>query len=86
MKKDPFVDVIMTNYNKGQYIEEAISSVVNQEFKNWNLIIIDNFSQDNSKKILDKFRTSIHNVNIIKSGYISVFSRSKNHRAPERSK
>ena len=64
-KKDPFVDVIMTNYNKGQYIEEAISSVVNQEFKNWNLIIIDNFSQDNSKKILDKFGTSIHNVNII---------------------
>ena len=39
MNKDPFVDVIMPNYNKGEFLEESINSVIAQEYKNWNLFI-----------------------------------------------
>ena len=43
------IDIIMPNYNKGNYIGTAIKSVINQSYKNWNLYIIDDNSQDNSK-------------------------------------
>ena len=60
-----FVDVILPNYNKGQFLEEAISSVVQQTYKNWYLYIIDDSSTDNSKKIIDKF-SHLQNVTIVK--------------------
>ena len=53
MNRDPFVDVIMPNYNKGEFLEESINSVLAQEYKNWNLFVIDNSSNDNSKEILN---------------------------------
>ena len=53
MKRDKkFVDIIMPNYNKEEFIEEAIKSVLNQSYKYWKLYIIDDFSNDVSKKIL----------------------------------
>ena len=65
MKTEPFVDVIMPNYNKGEFLEESINSVINQEYKNWNLFIIDNLSEDNSKKVLNNFKNKHKNINII---------------------
>tara|TARA_X000001036_G_scaffold124191_1_gene117701 strand:- start:193 stop:957 length:765 start_codon:yes stop_codon:yes gene_type:complete len=55
-KKEKSVDVIMPNYNKGKYIKEAINSVINQSYKNWKLLIIDDSSKDSSRKILKKFK------------------------------
>ena len=64
MNKDPFVDVIMPNYNKGEFLEESINSVIAQEYKNWNLFIIDNLSKDNSIGILNTFKNKHNNINI----------------------
>ena len=47
------VDIIVPNYNKSPYLEEAITSVINQTFQNWYLYIIDNNSTDNSQIIID---------------------------------
>jgi len=55
-KNKKFVDIIMPNYNKGEYIEEAIRSIIKQSYKYWNLYIIDDFSNDFSKKVLKKFK------------------------------
>ena len=60
----PYVDVIVPNYNKSDFIEEAINSVINQTYKNWYLYIIDNNSTDNSLKIINKF-SSLENVKVI---------------------
>jgi len=54
-KKEETVDIIMPNYNKGSYIKEAIESVINQSYKNWKLFIIDDNSNDSSKKEIKKF-------------------------------
>ena len=59
------VDVILPNFNKAKFIEEAINSVLSQTFKNWYLYIIDDNSTDNSKEIIDKF-SNIKNVIIVK--------------------
>ena len=48
-KKDS-VDVIMPNFNKGKFILKAVNSVIGQSYKNWKLYIIDDNSNDNSKK------------------------------------
>ena len=60
-----FVDVILPNYNKTEFLEEAINSVITQTYKNWHLYIIDDNSSDNSEKIIDKF-SNLKNVTIIK--------------------
>ena len=51
-KKDN-VDIIMPNFNKGKFILKAVNSVIGQSYKNWKLYIIDDNSNDNSKKIIN---------------------------------
>ncbi len=45
----------MANYNNGKYIAEAIESVISQIFKDWELVIIDDCSTDNSVEIIKPF-------------------------------
>lgn len=54
-KKIPKITVYMPNFNYGDYIEEAITSIKKQVFKDWELIIIDDGSTDDSLKILEKY-------------------------------
>ena len=54
-RKKTFVDVILPNYNKAEFLEEAIDSVITQTYKNWHLYIVDDHSNDNSAKVIDKF-------------------------------
>ena len=46
----------MPNFNKGKYLVKAIKSVLNQSFRNWKLYIIDDASNDDSVKILKRFK------------------------------
>ena len=50
------IDIIMPNYNKERFLSEAIESVIRQTYKNWKLYIIDDFSSDNSRKILKGYK------------------------------
>ncbi len=56
MKKKPLVSVIMNCYNGENYLRNSIKSVLNQEYKNWELIFWDNKSQDKSKKFFREFK------------------------------
>tara|TARA_B100000787_G_scaffold164922_1_gene148184 strand:+ start:348 stop:1223 length:876 start_codon:yes stop_codon:yes gene_type:complete len=47
--------VILPTYNRAKFIEGAINSVLNQDYLNWELIIIDNFSTDNTQTLVEKF-------------------------------
>tara|TARA_B110000438_G_scaffold270954_1_gene288469 strand:- start:3227 stop:4015 length:789 start_codon:yes stop_codon:yes gene_type:complete len=62
---NPAVDIILPNYNKEKYLEEAINSVINQTYKNWQLYIIDDNSKDKSIQILEKF-SHLEKIKIIK--------------------
>lgn len=49
------LSVLMANYNNGKYIEDAILSVINQTSKDWELVIVDDCSTDNSKEVIKRY-------------------------------
>jgi glycosyltransferase involved in cell wall biosynthesis len=55
MKNKILVTVYITNYNYGKYVSKSINSVLDQKFKNFELIIIDDGSNDNSRSIINKY-------------------------------
>jgi len=52
---EPLVSIIMPVYNGEKYIKEAIDSVINQTYKNWELIIVNDGSKDNTEKIIKSY-------------------------------
>lgn len=55
LQKAPKVSVLMTIYNAGSYLKEAIDSIVAQTFSDWELIAIENGSSDGSPAILHSY-------------------------------
>ncbi|WP_428026062.1 glycosyltransferase family 2 protein [Arcobacter sp.] len=53
MKPEPLVSIITPMYNAEQYIQETIQSVLNQSYKNWEMIIVNNCSTDRSSEIVN---------------------------------
>jgi teichuronic acid biosynthesis glycosyltransferase TuaG len=54
----PSISVVIPNYNYGIYLEIAIKSCLDQTLLPSEIIVIDNFSQDDSKRIVEGFRDS----------------------------
>ena len=57
----PLVTVYVTNYNYGEYLDQALNSILDQTFRDYELLIIDDGSSDNSKEIISKY-VDIENV------------------------
>ena len=55
MKNLPNIDIIIPNYNKGNYLKECLDSVLNQTYNNWNAYVIDDSSNDLSKDVLKNY-------------------------------
>jgi glycosyltransferase involved in cell wall biosynthesis len=51
----PLISIIMNCYNSDEYLSEAIDSVINQTYKNWELIFWDNQSTDKSAEIVKSY-------------------------------
>jgi CMP-N-acetylneuraminic acid synthetase len=54
--QEPLITVYITNYNYQKYIEQSIESVLAQSLQNFELLIIDDGSTDNSKEIIERYR------------------------------
>lgn len=51
----PEISVVLTTYNRDNELRRAIKSVLNQTFKDWELIIMDDHSNDGTQKLCEKF-------------------------------
>ena len=54
-QKSPLVTVYITNYNYAEYLEQSIQSILNQTFQDFELLIIDDGSTDNSREIIRRY-------------------------------
>ena len=61
----PFISICIPIYNTEKYIEQAILSVINQSFQDLEIIIVNDFSNDNTEKIIRKIQLEDHRIKII---------------------
>lgn len=54
--KRPLVSVIMAVYNQGQFVSDAVESVLHQTLEDWELVICDDGSTDYTYEVLDRYR------------------------------
>ena len=52
LREEDMVSIIMPSYNTASYIKESIQSVLNQTYTNWELIIVDDCSTDETEEVL----------------------------------
>ena len=54
--RNDYISIITPTYNSSEYIEETIDSILNQTYKNWELLIIDDGSIDNTQDLINNYR------------------------------
>jgi glycosyltransferase involved in cell wall biosynthesis len=70
MTNQPLFSVLIANYNNGKYLMEAIESVRQQTYTNWEIILVDDGSTDNSKELYKELE---------KDERIHIFLNDQNH-------
>ena len=64
---DPKISVIMPTFNSEKYLQRAVTSVINQSFKDWELIIIDDGSKDNTLKMINSYVSKDGRIKLLKN-------------------
>lgn len=54
----PKVSAVIPNYNHARFLDERIQSVFNQNYRDFEVIILDDYSTDNSRKAIERYRDS----------------------------
>lgn len=63
-KRDYKIGIIIPNYNYGEWIEKCLNSILQQTYKNYEVIFVDDISKDNSVEIAKSFKDKM-NIKII---------------------
>lgn len=74
--KNSLVSIIVPLYNYQDYIKDCIKSIINQDYDNYELIVVDDCSVDNSYKVAKKYEND--KIKIIRLNKNSGYSKSKN--------
>ena len=75
---EPLVSIITPVYNAERFLSETIKSVKEQTYKNWELLLVDDCSKDNSAKIIKEFNRTDDRIKYIKLEKNSGASISRN--------
>jgi teichuronic acid biosynthesis glycosyltransferase TuaG len=78
MENGPLVSIITPVFNTEQYLRDCIESVLNQTYKNWELILIDDCSRDRSSIICKDYADSDSRIKYLKNDVNLGVSKSRN--------
>lgn len=62
----PEISVILCSYNREKYLNKCIDSVINQSFTDWELIVVDDGSDDNTFEVVNTYLQKVSNVRYLK--------------------
>ena len=71
----PLVSIVIPNFNRGYCIEKTVQSVIDQTYQNWELLVIDNNSTDDSVELINKFGDNRISITTIDNNGIIAKSR-----------
>ncbi len=63
----PVISILMPAKNAAKYLEECLDSIVNQSVQNWELLVVDDHSTDNTIEILNEYRDRDPRVSVWKN-------------------
>lgn len=61
----PKVSVIMPAYNADSYLEESVQSLLNQSFNDWELLLVDDCSKDDTAKLAKKLASADSRIQFV---------------------
>lgn len=70
----PLVSIIICNYNYGHFLKDAVDSALTQTYKNVEIVVVDDGSSDNSRKIIDSYGRAVIPVLKGNGGQASAFN------------
>ena len=56
MSKNPEIAIVLPNYNSSLFIEKTLNSIFSQSYKKWKLFLIDDSSDNKTKRILHRYK------------------------------
>lgn len=62
----PEISIVICTYNRANYLNKAIDSVVEQTFKDWELLVVDDGSQDHTFEIVNTYVQQCNNIRYLK--------------------
>ena len=76
IKFNPLISIVIPTFNHANYLSKALQSVLHQTYTNWEAIVIDNHSTDDTGKVINKFND--HRINYLKIQNNGVIAKSRN--------
>ena len=72
VKRKPLVSVIVPAFNAEDFVDETLKSIVKQTYKNIEIIVIDNGSQDYTYEVVQTYRSKVRYFYLQNSGGCAV--------------
>lgn len=72
----PLVSIVIPTYNYANYLSRALQSVLDQTYKNWEAIVIDNHSTDDTSKVINRYKDP--RIKYLKISNYGVIAKSRN--------
>lgn len=72
----PLISIIIPTFNHARFLSKALESVINQTYKNWEVLVIDNYSTDSTKLVIEKY--SDPRISYIKFRNNGIIAKSRN--------
>ena len=73
---NPLISIIIPTYNRGHIIGLALQSVIEQTYNNWEALVVDNYSIDNTEDIVNNFNDP--RIRMLKINNNGVIAASRN--------